>query len=160
MVLHPTFPSSAACTSHWLCWPLYVPRHGIKQLCNAFLCYTMEYPTCHLHCLSQHTRLIKGAHVYWENTPYTIYNLNTRYIFYCISLKRIRELAFILSYYRIIIHKLTALNSSVDGTLRNLVVPSFQVGRGRGYAAYVKQPTLQRRWEKYFRLSAWAGLLH
>lgn len=82
--------------------------------------------------------------MYTEETL-LIYREVTRYIFHGISLKSIKQLAYILSYYRIIIQRITALNLSVDDTLRNLVLPSFQVGQGSGYAVYAKQPTLQRK---------------
>ena len=52
-LLNPNFPSCAARTSHWLCWPLYFLWHGIKYLCNTFSWYTFKCPTCHLYFLVQ-----------------------------------------------------------------------------------------------------------
>ena len=41
--------------SHGYFWPLYFVWHGIKQLCNALLWYTKEYPIRHLHVIGLHT---------------------------------------------------------------------------------------------------------
>lgn len=61
MVLQSIFPLRTAHISHWLHWPLYFLKHGLKLLCNVVLWYAMEYPMSLLYFLKKCL-----AHVYIE----------------------------------------------------------------------------------------------